>query len=201
MSEMQEALKEFVIESHENLDQLDTDLVGLEKSAAQAEALGRIFRALHTIKGSCSFLGFPHLESTAHAGENLLGKLRDGKTDLSPTVTAALLRVVDAIRKMLASIEHEGHDGPSEDRALTEELNRLANAPRPERQPALEPPAKPRVPDVSFVAGKPSSIVELAARESNQEVTGGAAPANQPHSTLLPSTTLRSASMSTCSTS
>src|ERR1700722_15322210 len=154
MSEMQEALKEFVVESHENLDQLDTDLVGLEKSAAPTEALGRIFRTLHTIKGSCSFLGFPHLESTAHAGENLLGKLRDGKTELSPGVTTALLRVVDAIRKMLASIEHEGHDGQSEDRALTEELNRLANAPRAERLAAAESIVKTRTPDVSFVAGK-----------------------------------------------
>src|SRR5262249_59588824 len=98
MSELQEATKEFLIESHENLDQLDADLVGLEKSAApphptlspeggegrvRGEALGRIFRTLHTIKGSCSFLDFPHLEAVAHAGENLLGKLRDGKLALS----------------------------------------------------------------------------------------------------------------------
>src|ERR1700722_1419743 len=173
MSEMQEALKEFVVESHENLDQLDTDLVGLEKSAAPTEALGRIFRTLHTIKGSCSFLGFPHLESTAHAGENLLGKLRDGKTDLSPAVTAALLRVVDAIRKMLASIEHEGHDGQSEDRPLIEELNRLAAAARVERSPAAESAAKSIVPEVSFVAGKPPSAIMSAVRESAHERDGG----------------------------
>jgi two-component system, chemotaxis family, sensor kinase CheA len=176
MSEMQEALKEFVVESHENLDTLDTDLVGLEKSAAPAEALGRIFRTLHTIKGSCSFLGFPHLESTAHAGENLLGKLRDGKTNLSPAVTAALLRVVDAIRKMLASIEHEGHDGLSEDRVLIDELNRLANAPAPERSPVAEPVVKTRTPEVSFVAGKPSEIADLAARDSSRETAGGEVP-------------------------
>jgi two-component system, chemotaxis family, sensor kinase CheA len=173
MSEMQEALKEFVIESHENLDQLDTDLVGLEKSTAPIEALGRIFRTLHTIKGSCSFLGFPHLETTAHAGENLLGKLRDGKTDLSPAVTAALLRVVDAIRKMLASIEHEGHDGQSEDRPLIEELNRLAGAARVERSPAAESAAKSIVPEVSFVAGKPPSAIMSAVRESVHERDGG----------------------------
>src|SRR5215831_17154460 len=105
MLELQEAAKEFLIESYENLDQLDTDLVGLEQAAEPGDALGRIFRTLHTIKGSCSFLGFPHLEAVAHAGENLLGKLRDGKLALSPVITEALLRVVDSIRRMLASIE------------------------------------------------------------------------------------------------
>jgi two-component system chemotaxis sensor kinase CheA len=127
MSELQEAAKEFLIESHENLDQLDADLVGLEKLAQPGEALGRIFRTLHTIKGSCSFLGFPHLEAVAHAGENLLGTLRDGKLAVSTFVTEALLRMVDAIRKMLASIENAGDDGGTEDRDLIELLNRVAS--------------------------------------------------------------------------
>jgi two-component system chemotaxis sensor kinase CheA len=126
MAELQEATKEFLIESHENLDQLDTDLVGLEKSAAPAEALGRIFRTLHTIKGSCSFLGFPRLEAVAHAGEDLLGKLRDGKLSLGPAVTDALLRMVDAVRRALAGIEADGHDAAAEDPALVELLKQLA---------------------------------------------------------------------------
>src|SRR5262249_40792014 len=125
-SELQEATKEFLIESHENLDQLDTDLVGLEKAAAPGEALGRIFRTLHTIKGSCSFLGFPHLEAVAHAGEDLLGKLRDGKRALSPALTDALLRMVDVIRKMLASVESAGNDGDAHEQDLIGLLNRLA---------------------------------------------------------------------------
>src|SRR6185437_15625411 len=99
-----------LIESHENLDQLDVDLVGLEEAPDPAEALGRIFRTLHTIKGSCSFLGFPHLEALAHAGESLLGKLRDGKLSLNPVLTDALLRMVDAIRAMLTGIENSGRD-------------------------------------------------------------------------------------------
>ena len=125
-SELQEATKEFLVESHENLDQLDTDLVGLENSAAPAEALGRIFRTLHTIKGSCSFLGFPHLEAVAHAGESLLGKLRDGKLSLGPVITEVLLRMVDAIRRMLATIENVGNDGEAQDKDLIDLLNRLA---------------------------------------------------------------------------
>ncbi len=138
MTELQEAAKEFLIESHENLDQLDVDLVGLEQSAAPIEALGRIFRTLHTIKGSCSFLGFPHLEAVAHAGEDLLGKLRDGKLALGPAITSALLRMVDAIRKALASIESTGHDGEGYDPELIDLLKRLAAGPTL-TAPALAP--------------------------------------------------------------
>jgi two-component system chemotaxis sensor kinase CheA len=127
MSELQEATREFLVESHENLEQLDTDLVGLEVSAAPGEALGRIFRTLHTIKGSCSFLGFPRLEAVAHAGETLLGKLRDGKLALGPVVTEALLRMVDAIRRMLAAIEAAGTDGNEDEKDLIGLLNRLAS--------------------------------------------------------------------------
>jgi two-component system chemotaxis sensor kinase CheA len=127
MSELQEATKEFLIESHENLDQLDADLVGLEEATAPAEALGRIFRTLHTIKGSCSFLGFPHLEAVAHAGENLLGKLRDGKLKLNSVIMDALLRMVDTIRTMLAGIENTGHEDSTDEHGLIEQLNQLAH--------------------------------------------------------------------------
>ena len=129
MSELQEATKEFLIESHENLDQLDTDLVGLENASAPAAALGRIFRTLHTIKGSCSFLGFSRLEALAHAGENLLGKLRDGGVAPGRPVTEALLRTVDAMRRMLSSIETVGTDGDSNERELIDSLNQLTRDP------------------------------------------------------------------------
>jgi two-component system chemotaxis sensor kinase CheA len=128
MSELQEAAKEFLIESHENLDQLDTDLVGLETTAAPKEALSRIFRALHTIKGSCSFLGFPRLEALAHAGEDLLGKLRDGKLVLSPAITDALLHMVDAIRRMLGVIENTNSDGDNDEAELIGLLRGLADS-------------------------------------------------------------------------
>jgi two-component system chemotaxis sensor kinase CheA len=145
MAELQEAAKEFLIESHENLDQLDTDLVGLEKSAAPGQALGRIFRTLHTIKGSCSFLGFPHLEAVAHAGEDLLGKLRDGKLALSPAITEALLRMVDAIRRMLASVENTGTDGNAAEADLINLLNQLATKPPVAGTVAAQLASKPPV--------------------------------------------------------
>jgi two-component system chemotaxis sensor kinase CheA len=136
MSELQEATKEFLVESHENLDQLDADLVGLEEAPAPAEALGRIFRTLHTIKGSCSFLGFSHLETVAHAGENLLGKLRDGKLGLSPAITDCLLRMVDVIRAMLSRLESTGSDEGVDGNGLIEQLEQLARG-QPESRTIL----------------------------------------------------------------
>ena len=72
-------VKEFLVESRENLDRLDRDLVGLEKNPKDKEALAGVFRTIHTIKGTCGFLGFNKLEKVAHVGENLLTRLRDGQ--------------------------------------------------------------------------------------------------------------------------
>ena len=104
-------VEEFLIESHENLDQLDRDLVTLEREPASREVLGRVFRAVHTLKGTCGFLGFARLQSVAHAGESLLSRLREGELALTPEMTNALLAMVDAIRIILASIEATGGEG------------------------------------------------------------------------------------------
>ena len=76
---MDDVVKEFLVESYENLDEMDRDLVALEQDPESSDILARIFRTLHTIKGTCGFLGFSKLESVAHASENLLSKLRDGE--------------------------------------------------------------------------------------------------------------------------
>ena len=75
----QDIVRDFLVESYENLDQLDRDLVALEQQPRSAERLSSIFRTLHTLKGTCGFLGFSKLEAVAHVGENLLSRLRDGK--------------------------------------------------------------------------------------------------------------------------
>lgn len=111
MSDMQEAVTEFLIESHENLDQLDNDLIALEERPDDAATLASIFRTIHTIKGTCGFLGFSTLESVTHVGENLLGKLRDGEMSMDEAIADALLELVDAVRQMLSSIESTGTDG------------------------------------------------------------------------------------------
>ncbi len=98
---MDEIVKDFLIESNENLDRLDQELVKLESEPSSKELLASIFRTIHTIKGSCGFLGFARLEKVAHAGESLLSLLRDGKLALSEQVTSGLLAMVDAVRCML----------------------------------------------------------------------------------------------------
>ncbi len=118
MNENDDIVKEFLVESYENLDRLDRDLVALEKHPSDREILASIFRTIHTIKGTTGFLGFGKLEAVAHIGENLLAKLRDGQLKLHPALTTALLAMVDAVRQMLASIEAAGNEGERDDRGL-----------------------------------------------------------------------------------
>ena len=114
-----------VVELDENLDEMDRDLVELEQNP-KPEDIARIFRTLHTIKGTCGFLGFSRLESVAHASENLLSKLRDGELNVNADIASALLATVDAIRNMMAVIEEEGSDENTADFSdLVKELERL----------------------------------------------------------------------------
>jgi two-component system chemotaxis sensor kinase CheA len=118
-------VKDFLVESYENLDRLDRDLVGLEKNPHDKEALAGVFRTIHTIKGTCGFLAFNKLEKVAHVGENLLTLLRDGKLTLNPEITTGLLGMVDAVRQMLKVIETTGNDGEVDYPELRETLTRL----------------------------------------------------------------------------
>jgi two-component system, chemotaxis family, sensor kinase CheA len=123
-----EIVKDFLIESYENLDRLDRDLVGLEKNPKDPEAMAGVFRTIHTIKGTCGFLGFGKLEKVAHVGENLLTLLRDGRLTLNPERTTALLGMVDAIRQMLKEIESTGQDGEIDYPELREKLTHLQSS-------------------------------------------------------------------------
>ena len=114
MGEMDAAVQEFLVESDENLSQVERDLVDFEGHPEQQDTLASIFRAIHTIKGTCSFLGYSKLESLAHTGETLLSLVRDGDITLSNDIASALLTMVDAIRKMLGAIEQTGNDGTEE---------------------------------------------------------------------------------------
>ena len=129
---MDEIVKDFLIESNENLDRLDQELVKLETSPSSKELLGSIFRSIHTIKGTCGFLGFPRLEKLAHAGENLLAQLRDGNLALTQEMTTGLLTMVDAVRQMLKAIEATGQDGAEDYAPLIEHLGKLQLCPKDE---------------------------------------------------------------------
>jgi two-component system, chemotaxis family, sensor kinase CheA len=142
LDDLDEIIAEFLVESHENLDQLDSDLVALEQDPTSRELLGGVFRTIHTIKGTTGFLGFGHLEALTHAGESLLSKLRDGELRLTAEITDALLMTVDAVRALLAAIEATGQEGDPDHAALIATLTRLHTAAphRPRRPSHPRPP-------------------------------------------------------------
>jgi two-component system chemotaxis sensor kinase CheA len=146
-------VQDFLVESYENLDRLDRELVGLEKNPQDRDALASVFRTIHTIKGTCGFLGFSQLEKVAHVGENLLTRLRDGQLTLNRELTTALLEMVDAVRQMLGSIEATGGEGKRDDTKLIATLTRLQQL--------------PEVQAVSKAAALPATTPEGAASPSS----------------------------------
>jgi two-component system chemotaxis sensor kinase CheA len=112
---MDELTREFLIESQEGLDRMERCLTDLEERPQDADLLGEIFRSVHTIKGTTGFLGFKRLEKLAHAGENLLGLLRDGKLSANQAIITGLLQLMDALRGILRIIESHNHEGEGED--------------------------------------------------------------------------------------
>ncbi|MFA7329939.1 MAG: chemotaxis protein CheW [Candidatus Delongbacteria bacterium] len=143
---MEDILKEFLVESYENLDRLDQEFVILEEDPGNRETLASIFRTIHTIKGTSGFFGMGRLEKLAHAGENLLSLLRDGKRPLTPEVTTALLSLVDAVRRLLRNIEDTQAEGDADHGDLIAELARLteaADAPVPAAPAVVAAPPAP----------------------------------------------------------
>jgi len=173
-------LADFLVDSHEGLDQLDRDFVTLEHDPASREALAGAFRALHTIKGTCSFLGFRRLERVAHAGESVLASLRSGRLALTPAIAGALLAVVDTVRAILAGVEADRHEPEGDDAELLARLAAWlpsaagAPAPRPatrdgQREPTALPPGTP-APAPAASPPPPGPAAEAASALQQQHV-------------------------------
>ncbi|MBZ5740170.1 chemotaxis protein CheW [Nocardioides mangrovi] len=142
MDEIDEIVQEFLVESHENLDQLDRDLVALEREPDSRELLASIFRTIHTIKGTSGFLAFSRLESVTHVGENLLARLRDGKFQMNPQTTDVLLAMVDTVRDLLATIEQKGAEGDVDVSLVVGRITDILEG-RPVEETAVEPVVEP----------------------------------------------------------
>ncbi len=121
-----EIMREFLVESHENLDQLDQLLVELEEHPGSRERLAGIFRTIHTLKGTSGFLALGKLEAIAHVGETLLSKLRDGELTLDRERTDVLLRMVDTIRLHLRAIEATGREEDDDPAPLVAAITALS---------------------------------------------------------------------------
>ncbi len=141
-----EIIREFLVESYENLDRLDRDLIALEKDPGNRETLASVFRTIHTIKGTSGFLAFNQLEAVTHVGESLLARLRDGLLSMSPEITTALLAMVDAVRQMLASIEAGGKEGERNDQELIASLTRLLQNDEKPKAASQAAPSKSEIP-------------------------------------------------------
>ena len=161
-SGMESIINEFLVESYDNLDQLDQDLVGLEQNPGEKNLLASIFRTIHTIKGTCGFIGFSKLESIAHVGENLLSKLRDGALTLTPSRTSGLLSMVDAIRQILSCIEASQSEG---DVDYSELIGTLTALQRGEDVVAAQEPAA-KAASVSVSPPAPEIREEIEAQPS-----------------------------------
>jgi len=180
MSDNREFIEEFLVESGENLDQLDRDLLALEEQPDDPQRLASIFRNVHTIKGNSGFFGFSKLGALTHSGEHLLGRLRDGKLRLDDRVAGTLYSMVDAVRSILASIETTGVEGEHDFRDLSHQLAVAASggdvpaatapdaaaAPSPAPAAAQSPPlpaAPPAVPPPPSAPVVPAAIPPAAA--------------------------------------
>ncbi|MCB0989989.1 MAG: Hpt domain-containing protein, partial [Acidimicrobiales bacterium] len=163
MDEDDEIIGEFLVEASEGLDRLDQNLIELEETPDDREILTEAFRTLHTIKGSCGFLGFAQMEVVAHRGENLLSLLRDAVLEMNDEIADALLATVDAIRQITATIDETGAEGVHDHSALIAELERLANHDAAPAKAAAPPAAEPVVPEESAVVEEAAEVPEQAA--------------------------------------
>ncbi|MCA0401920.1 MAG: chemotaxis protein CheW [Proteobacteria bacterium] len=123
---MDDLLKDFVVETSEHLDIVDAELVRFERDPNNSATLALIFRLVHTIKGTCGFLGLPRLEHLAHAAEDVISQFRDGKPVTAPAVTM-ILKTIDRIKGIVGDLERDGTEPEGDDEDLVESLRALAN--------------------------------------------------------------------------
>lgn len=180
---MDDLLREFLTETAESISTLDVEIVRLEQNPNDPELLSSIFRLVHTIKGTCGFLGLPRLERVAHAAENILGKFRDGELPVTPRAVSLILQSLDAIKALLSYLEQNESEQPGDDSALIASLNAMAegkseeagvaSAPAPKAEPAPEQPSAP------VAAAKPQAAAEEEPEDEARDDNAPAAVAAQ----------------------
>jgi len=160
----QEAIKEFIIESNENLTRLEQEIVELEQRPRDPALLASIFRVIHTVKGTCGFLAFTTLEGVTHIAENILSQLRNGERNLTPQLTSLVLETMDAIRKELASIEATSKESGETYNDLRRRLTLVCNEVQPgDKAPPVPEPAPEIVQETPHaVAPEPTTSSEAA---------------------------------------
>ena len=171
-----EALREFLVESYDNLEQLERDMVALERDPSNEGLLNSIFRNIHTIKGTAGFLAYGKVERLTHAAENLLGSLRSGQFALDAEISTALFASIDAVRKFLSAIEKDGTEGSYVCDDLIKHLTQVQDSKAAGKQaPKLAtPPATP----APAASPAQAPVKANANSESKKPATNASAEAN-----------------------
>jgi two-component system chemotaxis sensor kinase CheA len=172
---MDDLIADFLTETNESIADLDVALVKLERTPDDQATLSLIFRLVHTIKGTCGFLGLPRLEHVAHAAENVLGKVRDGALTATPDTVTLVLTGLDRIKAIVAGLAATGSEPAGDDAELIEALNATAagetpKPPAPVVQVAVEPEPEeePAAPVAETVAPAPAPTPVQTAPEASQ---------------------------------
>ena len=181
---MDDLLADFLTETNESLSELDAALLTLERTPGDEATLSLIFRMVHTIKGTCGFLGLPRLERVAHAAENVLGKLRDGTLSASPDIVSQILAALDRIKAIVAHMGETGAEPAGDDGPLISALDataagqQAAPPPPPSRAATPPPPAPPtaaKAPPAAEKAQAAAAPVPAPVAEPRPEKSGPAA--------------------------
>ncbi|MDR3374270.1 MAG: Hpt domain-containing protein, partial [Ancalomicrobiaceae bacterium] len=155
---MDDLLREFLTETNESLDVVDVELVKFEQDPNNAKILDNIFRLVHTIKGTCGFLGLPRLEAIAHAAETLMGKFRDG-VPVTATSVNLVLASIDRIKGIVADLEASEQEPAGSDVDLIKELEHMSEGgaeAAAAAAAAAASPAKPAAPKPAAAAEPPT---------------------------------------------
>ena len=174
---MDDLLNEFLTETAESIDVVDVELVKLEQDPNNKDVLDNIFRLVHTIKGTCGFLGLPRLEAVAHSSENVLGKFRDGDLEVTPNAVTVILESLDRIKEILAGLEASEQEPEGDDSALIARLDAIAageaaEAPAAEAAEADDASSEPEAVDDS-PADEASGDAPAATEGGDGEVDEG----------------------------
>jgi two-component system chemotaxis sensor kinase CheA len=162
---MDDLLREFLTETNESLNVLDVELVRFEQEPNNAQILDNIFRLVHTIKGTCGFLGLQRLETLAHSAETLMGQFRAGRTVTGDAVTL-ILATIDRIKALLAALETEHCEPDGADHDVTAALELLAataDLPAVPKAPVIPERVSPAAPEIEPLAG-PAEAQAVPAR-------------------------------------
>ena len=160
---MDDLLSEFLTETAESLEVIDAELVRFEAEPNDQGILNNVFRLVHTIKGTCGFLGLPRLEAVAHAGETLLGRFRDGSVGVTPPAVTLVLESIDQIKVLLGHLEDHQTEPDGSDEDLIKRLELAAEggleAAAPKAEAPAPAPAKPAAEDNGKKA-RPEGLAE-----------------------------------------